>query len=401
MSQPLSVSMLVQGRFHAFDLSRALIEQGVTVRLYTNYPAFKAVQFGVPAAALTCCPMLGLVHRYSYRFGLVERCVGLERLLHEGFSRWAARGLRRHETDIVHAFTGVALESYRDLEARGRPVLRLLTRGSAHIRDQFKELHQESRRAGTPIEMPSAWMMRRELQEYQVAHHIVTLSSYARDSFIRRGYPAEKVLRLSLGSDFTRFRPARDVIEKRLARIRSGSPLQVVYAGNISLQKGIRDMIQIAKELAGVVKFRLVGNITPDAASFMAASAGLFEHVERVPEAELPRLYGEADVFVFPTLHDGFAAVLAQAKAACLPVICTQNCAGPDLIEDNRTGWVLPARRPDQFAEKLRAYDLDRASLAAHVENLWQIQERRDWSQVAEDFVQMAHRAHEAAVRMR
>lgn len=394
MSAPLSVSIVVQGRFHAFALAEALIKKGVPLKLYTNYPAFKAEQFGVPRRNLKCFPLLGLLHRYGYRWGWVEKCQALERVLHRGFSRWAARHIRLHETDVVHAFSGVALETYRDLERRGRPVLRLLMRGSAHISDQYKELHLESRLAGAQVELPSTWMMHRERQEYQVSHNIVTLSSYARNSFLQRGYEEDEILRLALGSDYTMFRPSREVVDQRLARIRSGAPLKVLFTGNVSLQKGVRDMISVARALRGRMEFRLVGGVTPDAMSQVAGASELFELVPRVPESELPGIYNQADVFFFPTLHDGFAAVLAQAKAACLPVLCTSHCAGPDLITDDLTGWVLPTRRPDLFIQRLSSYDQDREALARQVENLWLIQDKRGWDLVADDFLTMSEKAY-------
>ena len=42
-------------------------------------------------------------------------------------------------------------------------------------RTLYIDLEQESLRAGSPIELPSQWMVRRELQEYALADRIVTL----------------------------------------------------------------------------------------------------------------------------------------------------------------------------------------------------------------------------------
>ena len=49
---PPSIAIVVQGRFHGFDLARALIDLDVPVRVLTNYPAFIASRFGVPRANL-------------------------------------------------------------------------------------------------------------------------------------------------------------------------------------------------------------------------------------------------------------------------------------------------------------------------------------------------------------
>jgi starch synthase len=57
----------------------------------------------------------------------------------------------------------------------------------------------------------------------------------------------------------------------------------------------------------------------------------------------LLREMSEADVFVFPSLFEGFALVILEAMAAGLPVITTPNTAGPDLIEDGKEGLIVPA----------------------------------------------------------
>ena len=63
----------------------------------------------------------------------------------------------------------------------------------------------------------------------------------------------------------------------------------------------------------------------------------------QTPREALLREMSEADVFVFPSLFEGFALVILEAMAAGLPVITTPNTAGPDLIEDGKEGLIVPA----------------------------------------------------------
>ncbi len=63
----------------------------------------------------------------------------------------------------------------------------------------------------------------------------------------------------------------------------------------------------------------------------------------QTPREALLREMSEADVFVFPSLFEGFALVILEAMAAGLPVITTSNTAGPDLIEDGKEGFIVPA----------------------------------------------------------
>ncbi len=51
----------------------------------------------------------------------------------------------------------------------------------------------------------------------------------------------------------------------------------------------------------------------------------------------------EHDVFVFPSLFEGFGLVITEAMSQGTPVITTDRTAGPDLIEHGRNGWLIEA----------------------------------------------------------
>ena len=387
------ISIVVQGRFHAFALAKAMIEQGSPVQVLTNYPAFIAERFGIPAANMKGIASLGLLHRYANRWGLTDRIPALNQFLHQSFSLWASRHIPHTEPVAVHVFSGVALELFHQLRMFNNPVTRLLLRGSGHIVDQYHDLSREARRAGSDIEKPSPWMIHRERQEYAMADHIITLSSFARKTFLKRGYSDEKTMLLPLGSNVEQFRPPEQVIAARRQRIRSGQKLTVLYTGNVSLQKGVIDLIEVAQALRDRFHFRVVGNVTADAAARIRAAGDALELVPRQPEAELPAIYNAADIYLFPTLHDGFAAVLAQAQAGCLPILATDHCAAPDMVKEGVTGWTLPVCRADLFIDRLRWCDTHRESLAGMVDELWLTHENRDWSAVAADFLGLVHQA--------
>ncbi len=94
-------------------------------------------------------------------------------------------------------------------------------------------------------------------------------------------------------------------------------------------------------------------------------------------------------MFFAPTLEDGFQIVLGQVGASALPILTTTNGAGPDLVREGETGWVLPIRSPEAFAERLRWCDTHRKELAAMVHHLYSHYQPRDWSDVASDFERM------------
>jgi glycosyltransferase involved in cell wall biosynthesis len=59
------------------------------------------------------------------------------------------------------------------------------------------------------------------------------------------------------------------------------------------------------------------------------------------------------DVFLFPSLFEGFGLVLLEAMAMGLPIITTAHTAGPDLIDDGSEGFIVPIRSSEAIAAKL------------------------------------------------
>ncbi|MDB6138342.1 MAG: glycosyltransferase, partial [Verrucomicrobiaceae bacterium] len=186
----MRITVAVHGRFHAFDLARALAARSdVEARLLTNYTARECAIFGLQPDMVTSFVMHRWLQRLSQRLMPHPLPARLEAFLHESFGRWARRKLEAMNPvpDVIRIFSGVAAESLRSQALR--PALRLVTRGSAHIRTQKRLLEAEGRRAGRPIDMPSAYILAREEQEYALADGVVVLSSFSRESFIQQGYP--------------------------------------------------------------------------------------------------------------------------------------------------------------------------------------------------------------------
>jgi glycosyltransferase involved in cell wall biosynthesis len=63
--------------------------------------------------------------------------------------------------------------------------------------------------------------------------------------------------------------------------------------------------------------------------------------------------YADSELFVLPTLEDGFGLVVGEAMAGGLPVVVTEECGAAVWVEPGRTGWIVPAAREDALAATL------------------------------------------------
>jgi glycosyltransferase involved in cell wall biosynthesis len=357
-----------------------MIKRGHDVHVLTNYPVWAARRFGLPPECVHSFWPHGVLCRLVDRLGLSDPA---DAFVHKTFGRWAAEEMRRHRWDVIHAFSGVAEEALR-IKNTG---LHLLVRGSAHIRMQDEILEEESARVGVKLERPTRWKIAREEREYELCDRILVLSRFAYASFINKGVPPEKLAFFPLGADTHAFRPTEETLERRCHRILSNLPLTVLFVGNLSFQKGLHDFARITRALNdGRFRFRVIGTITKEAKQFAARYLTSVEFIRRQPESQLPSSYAEGDLFLFPTLQDGYAVVLAQAQASSLPLLTSPNCAGPELVSEGETGWVRPIRNADAFIERLVWCDRNRDELATMVRRIHTKFQFRDWDDVAATF---------------
>lgn len=387
---PLRIAIVVQGRFHAFDLARELIARGDHVTLFTTYPAWAVRRFGVEPSHVRSAWMQGGLTRALNRIP-AAMVPGREKRLHTAFGAWAERMLAGTAWDVIHCWSGVSEELL--VSPRVRADRRWLMRGSAHIAEQDRLLREEEQRTGTPLERPSEWMIAREQREYELADGVIVLSSFAARSFEASGYPRERTRVLPLGVNVAAFRAGAADVAERARRIRSGEPLRVLFAGALSLRKGLWDLLAVARtcaEQAPSMRFVLAGGITGEVRPLLATAGGNVEVLGRIAEQDLPGIYRRADLFLFPTIEDGFGMVLAQARAAGLPILCSSNCAGPDMIDEDVNGWVVPIRAPEAIVRHLLWCEAHRDAFAAMTGRAATGFAPRDWAAVAEDFDAMA-----------
>ena len=358
------------------------------MRVFTNYPRAVVERFGLPAEAARPFLFHGIASRLLPGLGLKERPCHVEKVLHMLFGRWAARHLSREDWDATYSFSGVA-EEWLDC-AKGQGALRLVARGSAHIRKQAELLTQESTRTGASQEKPSAWRIEREEREYAKADAVLVLSSFAYNSFLECGFPRERLRLMVSGVQLGAFGQPSEAGQTRCDRLLSGQPLRVLNVGTFSFRKGMWDFAAIVRALNPArFRFRFVGTVLPEAVGLAASLGARVEFVRRAPQERLTEHYGWGDVFVFPTIEDGFPAVMAQASAAGLPMLTTPNGAGFDLVKDGQNGWVLPIRSPEEFVKQLNWCDGHRNELACVARNAFGGVRPRDWSEVASDFVKI------------
>ncbi len=193
--------------------------------------------------------------------------------------------------------------------------------------------------------------------ESHMAARILCASSFTRKTLIENGTPADRIDVIPYGVDLERFRPAASGVES------PRGPLHLLFVGTINQRKGIKYLLEALRLLKSrEVHLTVCGRVVDDLRLFQ----GLSPQVDvrpNVTASELVKAYRSADLFVFPSVAEGFAQVLLEALASGLPLLSTTHTAAPDLIDEGIQGFVVEPRRPDLIASRLDWFLSNRAQL--------------------------------------
>jgi len=389
MAKALKIGIGVHGRFHAFGLASGLLALGHDVYVFTNYPASAAARFGLPIDRVRSFLLHGLAVRCLARLGVTQRFPRLDALMHTWFACWLSRRLTAECWDLTYTWSSVSLEY---LKAKRTSTVRLIARGSTHIREQWKLLQDEEARSGCFVDKPTEEIMQREQSEYELADGVIVLSSFSRDTFLQAGVAADKVHLMVSAVNVSEFAVTEVAREARQQRLYSSQPLRVLSVGTFSFRKGALDMVEIVRRLSseGIV-FRFVGTVAPEAEELARSLTGKMEFVPRVPQSALKAHYEWGDVFVLPSIEEGLAAVLPQAKAAGLFILATPNSGAGDVVTPGFDGWILPARDARAFVDQLLWIKNERQRLSATMQQQAAQLLNRGWSDAAQDFTGICH----------
>lgn len=131
---------------------------------------------------------------------------------------------------------------------------------------------------------------------------------------------------------------------------------KLLYVGRISKDKNLDFLLQVYRQLKTLysdISLTLAGTgpYMKDLQDDCFDLPGV-NFVGQVDYRELPKLYNEHDLFMFPSVTDTFGMVVLEAQACGLPALVS-NVGGPkEIIHDGQTGFVLSVDSPRIWVEK-------------------------------------------------
>ena len=186
----------------------------------------------------------------------------------------------------------------------------------------------------------------------------------------KMGCPREKIAVSRMGVDMTRFSP-RPVKAP-------ATPLEIISVARLTEKKGLHVAIEACRQLKeqGVAfRYRILGIGPWERRLRTLIEQYQLEDVVEMPgfkpSHEVKAMLDNADVFLLPSVTgadgdmEGIPVALMEAMAVGIPVVSTLHSGIPELVEADKSGWLVPENDARALAQRLAAFSqLDTDELA-------------------------------------
>jgi len=338
----MKITVSVGGRFHAFSLAQQLFKRGLLKRLITSYPTFEVEKYGIPKDLIKSIIIKEIIQRgwqmlpYSIR-----NVYNPQYLIHEIYDKLAMNYLL--PSDIVVAWSGFGLHTIN--RAKDMGAITIIERGSSHILYANNILREEHEKHGIKTPSIHPKIVEKELKEYAAAGFIAIPSHFVKSTFVNQNIPEKKLLHVPYGVDLKRFKrtPKEDDI------------FRIIHCGSISIRKGVHYLLRAFHELKlPAAELWLIGNLEeamrPLIKKYLNAKVFL-KGQQR--QTNLYQYYSQGSVFCLCSIEEGLALAQCEAMSCGLPVICTTNTGGSDIVRDGIDGFIIPIMDVDAIKEKI------------------------------------------------
>lgn len=177
--------------------------------------------------------------------------------------------------------------------------------------------------------------------------------------------PQARLTRICNGVDIMRFAPG--AADHRILA-ETDFPSNAIVVGTVGRMEAVKDplnlvrafLLLLARESALRGQLRLVlvggGTLYEEVNRTLAASRASELAWLPGPRNDVPDIYRILDIFVQPSLAEGISNTILEAQASGLPVVATRVGGNPELVAEDKTGFLVPSAEPSALADTISRY---------------------------------------------
>ena len=274
-----------------------------------------------------------------------------------------AKYCKKNEIDAVISYDVVSAQLY---DALGNyKIIKILDMSAPHFDYMCKifenevEKHSDSSLNTLLVSPMFLYWREQSKKEIVCADAFLVASDFTKKSLIESGADGDKIFKCVYGLNHTFFNT--DDRKENQSNL-----LRCVYVGSVTEQKGCRYLFEAIKQIKSnndlQVEFTVVGGYAPSNPLIKSVES-YCNFVGYVLPNELKNILLQSDVFIFPSLADGFGFSVLEAMACGVVPICSKNAGVSDLIEDDKNGFLVDPADTGTIYKKLEFLHNNKAQL--------------------------------------
>lgn len=189
--------------------------------------------------------------------------------------------------------------------------------------------------------------------EISLSDYVLVGSSFVRDTFLNQGISDGKLIMINLGISQEEFKTE---LKNNYDYVETNRKLRLVFTGQINQRKGLSYLFEALKIYEEEVECLIMG---------LAPEPDFLNQIE-IPKnvrllgyktkREMSDIYCQCDVFVFPSLAEGFPLSAIEAMAHGLSIILTRNTFAKDVVRNYSEGIVIDAHSTKDIVSAIKFY---------------------------------------------
>jgi glycosyltransferase involved in cell wall biosynthesis len=299
---------------------------------------------GVPPERTRLKPLVGLAAYVAWKTSSTFRAESFRFRLSPWFDRWVLRQL----TPGDHVISSYGYTNASFAFARRHGGKTFLDAGNSHSDNFWEILEEEHRRWNCPDPPIARHAYERGRAMLSEVDYVLSPSSYVTKSFLTRGFKPAQILQNIYPVNLSHFQPGAG---PRPAK----RPLTLINTGGLSLRKGspyLLEAFRIIRKKHPDARLILTRAVRDDMRAVLPRYSDLpIDWSPSLPHPALAELLRSADIFILPSLEDGFARTVTEALSCGLPVITTPNTGASDFVQPGVSGEIVPIRDPQAVAD--------------------------------------------------
>lgn len=174
--------------------------------------------------------------------------------------------------------------------------------------------------------------------ESRLANGWVVASTYTASTLAENGIPRDQIHIVPYGVDMDKY-PCRTSAPAKEA------PFRVVWLGSMSQRKGLSYFVEAVGAMPQKnLEVLMCGHHAVEIEAIKKLGIQSIRVLPGLPTPVLTREMQSCDLFVLPSLAEGFGHAILEAMALGLPVLTTSRTCAPDVMVDGEHGFIVPAR---------------------------------------------------------